>query len=85
MRAAQPRGQRGAAAHLLRAEGDDARGGQDLGGQEAGNAQHGPAAVDDLAVGQPLGGDEAARALGVAQAQGVEAKVCGGTGEPGAQ
>lgn len=29
-----------------------------------------------LGVGQPLGGDEAASALGVAQAQGVEAEVC---------
>ncbi len=47
--------------------GDEAGGGQDLGGQDPGSSQHGPAAVDHLAVLQPGGGDEAARAFGVQQ------------------
>ena len=52
---------------------------KDLGRDAARGAEHGPPAVDDLRVGEPLGVDEGAGALGVGEAEGVEA-VVGGEG-----
>lgn len=63
--------------HHARLGGRRAHRRQRLGRDAPGRAEHGPAAVDDLAVGEPLRGDEAAAVDRVDQAQGVEAVVPG--------
>ena len=56
---------------------DDAHAAENLGRDDARDAEHRPAAVDHLGVGEPLGVDETAGALGVGHAEGVEAEVAG--------